>query len=595
MLRVRLLHVLDRLLSGEAAHRAEALGSLDPISRPFVALALDRALSRAAGWTSVEEPMHRYRLAFVAAAGQRPPTVPDDEAAVRHLVDGLRADRPGPPRAWVPSVALLGLVAVVGAAAALAFQDRRLEPLHEELSPTAAAYAQGGRAPPGSEAARRFLSTTLPAYAAAPDDARRAAAEAEGRRALGETLAPALAALLFEAQVVGAPDRPLDGETAEGFLETVAAFNDALGRADLPYFTDVAPGRRGLALRVYEVRRVSLYRSGDRPLRALRLRRMAGSPPSPPALGYTRRQSRAGLVLLERVEDHLVDYILPALAPGARVPLVDPRLRGRAWVRELEEVAAAALRDELEGTIGPAALDLGTLLAERQEVLLTWSRRFGRSGLVIRPPRGYAFEAAAYRGLQGAVPRSEWRALVRVERRLAEDAPRVAYRTLETRLVESVERHELQHRLDFEADVPLPMPPALEARTGPAEVDGREVPRASRARYELSAYVAELARAEVLPKTRLLLLATFLLDRRLWSEAEAEAMVTLFEALAAALHVETQPLVEDRRVMRRRVDRLLRVLLEQDPEALRRGAADAWHALFGRALPPLIPSADPGD
>ncbi len=155
-------------------------------------------------------------------------------------------------------------------------------------------------------------------------------------------------------------------------------------------------------------------------------------------------------------------------------------------------------------------------------------------------------------------------------------------------LASSVERHEVQHRLDALASGPPPMPRELEALVGPLEDAGKEVPLAAAARAELSAYLAELARDPRTPRVGLTLIARFLFDRSMHGAAECYAALVIVQGLAARLGVPGgDALLTGRTVDRRAVATVWLALAALPPERLRAAARAQWEALFGAPLPEL--------
>jgi hypothetical protein len=175
-----------------------------------------------------------------------------------------------------------------------------------------------------------------------------------------------------------------------------------------------------------------------------------------------------------------------------------------------------------------------------------------------------------------------------IEASLHEAPVEAAFDSARERIVRSIERHEVQHRLDYMRSEPLPMPPALERWTGPAEVDGREHRSAARARAEMSAYLAQLARDVSTTKADTTLALRFLLDQKMQGMAESYAALAMIEGLADELAIPIDaPLVEHASIVRERAAKLYLAILDKPPEAIRAAAKRVWEKSFRCELPPL--------
>jgi len=189
--------------------------------------------------------------------------------------------------------------------------------------------------------------------------------------------------------------------------------------------------------------------------------------------------------------------------------------------------------------------------------------------------------------LESRVPSLEWRELQRVVDALEEDVPRRAYALLEGAYLESVERHEVQHRLDYDQE-DRSLPARLEELAGPLEVHDIENTRAKSANAEFSAYLAELARGPEVVKTNLALLSRFLFDRSHWGRAESYSALVIFEAMAHELGVEPESMLEGGSIQRDAVARSYLAMRANPASELSRAAAAAWQGAYGRSLPPLV-------
>ena len=184
------------------------------------------------------------------------------------------------------------------------------------------------------------------------------------------------------------------------------------------------------------------------------------------------------------------------------------------------------------------------------------------------------------------MPAAELSTLAALEAGL--DAPEVqrAFDAVRARVVASITRHEVQHRLDFMRGE-IAMPPALEELVGPAQKDGVERKSAGRARAEMSAYLAELARDELTPGVGLTGIFRFLFDTSLQGSAECHAAVAIAEGLAAELGVAAKPLVVEGGIARDHAADLYIALATKPSTELRGAARRLWQKSFGLPLPEL--------
>lgn len=145
-------------------------------------------------------------------------------------------------------------------------------------------------------------------------------------------------------------------------------------------------------------------------------------------------------------------------------------------------------------------------------------------------------------------------------------------------LVRSVRRHEAQHRLDQERG--LGYPEALAKRIG----EKKHAPFAVRARFELSAYLSQIASDTWTPQLTLANLARHGFRRGQRSE-EAFVAVIVIEGMARRLGVlSLSPLVRRGEIDRDQLATLLMALSTRTTVELRSAAAGLWSELFGEPL-----------
>jgi hypothetical protein len=159
----------------------------------------------------------------------------------------------------------------------------------------------------------------------------------------------------------------------------------------------------------------------------------------------------------------------------------------------------------------------------------------------------------------------------------AADPDKAAARTREL-IYASVRHHEAQHAID--RDRTLAYPAELSTRLGDRKAD----PFAVRSRYELSAYLSQIAADTWLPQLTLwnLLRHGFYKGTR---REESFVAVVVVEALARQLNIQpVGPIVRDGAIDRDRLARLALPLATKSTAELRRAAAAAWGELFGTPL-----------
>lgn len=160
----------------------------------------------------------------------------------------------------------------------------------------------------------------------------------------------------------------------------------------------------------------------------------------------------------------------------------------------------------------------------------------------------------------------------------AEDPARASARCAAL-IVASVRRHEAQHQLDQHHG--LTHPARLSDQLGVA----RSAPLAVRARFELSAYLSQLAADVWTPQLTLWNLARHAFRRGTVHGAEAAVAVVAIEALAAKLHVPVRgSALRGGRIDRDRLAELMVALGGRTTVELRTAAAAAWRELYGAPL-----------
>lgn len=575
-----MLKTLEQLALRRGAEEAssiaaeEALAPFDPILRWLVRRRATRWVQRAEREGLSSDPAHTFRLAALLGAGHAP-EAPEDEQAVlaafRELGEPKATVRRGP---WLSVTAAVLLVGCVAACLGWRFATRPFLPRET--------------------AAGALLGEQLPSYVMAlarADEQRVAtvrASLAEGAtQAVGEEPARALGAVFDSMEAVRKSQEPA---AIDEFRAAVAGLSRALGDAKLPYFVDgeLLPGKEGVQplLLTYYVQSEAVARGPEGPIRVVQLWRLDDLNVAHGYLGFTRPHTPAALVLLDQVEEHLVQITLPAAAPEGRVELVDARTRdkGEPWVAEVEERASQLARAHYAALGEPLASDarrLGARLAERRELVRKWQSTLRGQGLELVVPRSL-FPGVKYEEeLELRVPRVDLRTWESIHDELR--ARLESFERLRDLYVAGLERHEVQHRLDYARGL-MPVPPLLCRLLGhenPLDAPVGSLP--ARARDELSAYLAALAEPGDSPLLELLVLSRFFLDAEQGRTPYTYAAVAVYLALARELGTDIDPLLA-RVLTRERFARLAIPLWQRTPEEIRKAAARAYAKEFGHEL-----------
>jgi len=529
-------------------------------------------------------------------------------------------------RLWVAVLVcvVLGGAGVVWLALRNGSAERHRDASHRPAPPPAGAFASGGVPDSTNPVIRNALAEVLPSWIIALDrlsTASRArdpdaydAAEAEMNAARAQLGGPELRAALgaravelleqvltrAHAAAAAASDPEIERAT-DHLLDAVGSFNDALAAGGHGFFIDgdVIMGdnnRRIVLIYSFTVAHVRLYRSDGRTIRALQLRRLDHLNWSHRLLGFTSPHLREALVLLDQVDELLVSYVLPALAPDATVELldrdsVDPEA---SWQREVSARAGEVIRAEYAtagGVEAEASARLGRLLDARRRLLDAWTDALDRRGISLRTPRTLRIRDLEQltRSLDGVVSDAQLAELAAIEADLDDPAHDAVFAAALDVLVATVERHEVQHRIDAALPSPRPIPAELEGYVGPAK-DRHGKPRklVELARDELSAYSSAMARDARTTGVHLTLISRFLFDRDRWGSAESYAALVIFDGLARELGVEVDgPLVEHGAVARERIARIYLAATAAPPEQVRAAARRLWERLFAAPLSPM--------
>lgn len=412
---------------------------------------------------------------------------------------------------------------------------------------------------------------------------------------LPSSVAPAMRAL-FEAQLAAA----IDPSQSLALHTQTRAVNRAFTEIREPWYLDARIYRDApLLYAFYREREDEAVADGFDPEHVVFLWRVDHLNISKAALGYTHREAAAAMVLYDQIEESLIRFVLPALAEGEKVELVDAASRdpNQAWQEDIETRAARMVRESFASAADHDALvELGQLLAERRAIVKSWNNDLARQNRKLHVPTRLIPEGDYEEELRHLVPTQSRHRWEDVHDTLASTRVMATFEALRDRFAEDVMRHELQHRFDAQrtkgcqAGIPcetLSIPAPIKRRVGPStDVAVALGSLPERVRTETSAYLAEMASGG-LPKMTLLGLLPMVLDREAWGDVYCNTMITLLDVLGAefGLADDAMPLVRGGAVQRASLSSLVVILFSKSDEDLRRAAAHQWHELFGGELP----------
>jgi len=426
----------------------------------------------------------------------------------------------------------------------------------------------------------------------------------ELRDALGPEAAARLAALLDATQALAeASDLP-DGLSAHDarFRAALRDVDAALAAAGQPYFLDgdwIVNRDLDLqvALFVFGVvarHRVDAAATAATPalsVSTVHLERLDTLNWSLDRLGFTRRSMDVAVVLRDRIEEELVTFVGPALVADASMPLFAADERGGAWQDAVARAAGAVVRAHFARVLPDEAehlASLGAALERRRSLFGGWRVVLAHDGYGLRVPGTLALDADLYAELKAALPDYQVEQLEEAQRDLESSAHREVFARMVEVYARSVERHEVQHRLDYARADAFPLPDVVRDALGVASDDALAEPterRLERLAYELSAYTSELARAPGDARLNLALLARNVLHPR-GPALEARVAVLVLDGLAAELGRDDLR-IADRGDVRRRAAAALIALLEVDEVRLAAAAGALWTRWFEAPLPDL--------
>ena len=555
----------------------KAARKYDPLLRGNALARIRRSVSLARTSTGIEDLPHLMRVAYFGIAGVVPESDFADTAAIAEEQSRLQAAQAAPRSGM--RLTLAALVVVLVAVAVAVLLPRFVRPFD-----------------PRTSAAGRVLAEVIPELVVASrqegseevERLRAAVGRRATRRALGDEAVETLDGLVDATlAVTGVPADGQGRSRRDRFASAARDFNAALEQRRLPYFVDsillVDGGTYAPLLLSFYVQREVVVHVGEREIRTLHLWRLDELNVVHGALGFTRPSTPAALVLLDEIETDLVRYVLPALPEGERLQLVDDETdleqlpwvdalgtQGRQWMQRYVSSLPPESRDGLD--------EVGRLLARRRALLAMW-RGYVPS---LHVPRRLIPETDFEQELLRRVPHEQLYEWNELHAELRRGRVLAAFERFRDRYAASVQRHELQHRLDFDRGL-IPVPPIvcdMLRVDNPLGVAPDSLP--GRVRDELAAYLASIAQAPDSPLLDLVLASRPLLDKHsggiYWYAALA-----ILDGMAQNLGIDAHA-ITGRSVRRDEAARLLSAIAARDDAALRKAAVDTYREQFGRDL-----------
>jgi hypothetical protein len=413
--------------------------------------------------------------------------------------------------------------------------------------------------------------------------------------AIGAKAAAALAEVVSAAKEAARGASQLESATQALDLATTRLDN-ALIADRMPYFMDAmvgfetANGRRLVPLYGFSIVASDLFESGEARVRSVRLRRLDRLNWSHVFLGFLRWSRPQAMVLLDQIDEHLVNLVLPSLPDGASMPMrdpddVDPAAEANTSSAEGGKGVRADIA-ALPGVDPGAVRELGEALRTRRALFVKWNERLKDSGRKIKNPPRLALDVAELeREARGLLPRVEIDELRKIQKRLGRGEVERAYETIRDAFSASVERHEVQHRLD--ALRPLPRPVAIDELMPATQTPAGER-RRDKIQMELSGYLSQIARDDLVPHVTFSLFVRFLVDPKLRGLEEAYAAIAAVEALAPELGAtDVGHVFHDHKFDEDRILRAHQYAVAARGPDLSAAARRVWGRLFGVELGPL--------
>jgi hypothetical protein len=298
--------------------------------------------------------------------------------------------------------------------------------------------------------------------------------------------------------------------------------------------------------------------------------------------GYTSPHLGAAFVVVDMIERDVLARVTPALAKDASAPVVDDATRRSQppWASPLEKRAGDVLRAEYP-VYGSAELDaVVTLLTRREALYERFATSLALSNVEMLPPV-HLVERAPLDALEGRALASELREWADINDQLDEKASRRAFGALVDVMARRIDRHEVQHQIDFRRGA-LGIPADVRALLGiPDTLELSPGDDAVRVRDELSAELAALASAGPLGGTCLVLATGSFFDRDDWSTPYAYSGAVLLWAVARELGVGEASPYHDGTIDRAAGAELFAGVAAHRGAEIAQAAARAYARVFG--------------
>ena len=612
---LRFLGNIARGMSPDEA--AAALPSV--ISAIIPRLARKHLVSAAFETEAADDTAHLHRVAYLRAAGT-PAINPNDKDAVGR--DFAQASQRGfetnaGRRFVVGSGLLLSLVACIALAIVfvpdlLASPAAPTDATSNEAPADASLDASGTREATASErhALHLLFSSLLPNFVVAldatgagrprppPMDVRTTRGEVlrEVAQQQPELLEPITNVLDTAVNVVLESGDESIEESDDRWIRNLILFHDRLRDLEIPFYADALltknwrTGRRRVLISTFDVEWSRHFNVAERQIHALGLTRLDNLNFEGTRLGYTRPEIRYALVVNNKLERFLLRNVLPSIHSANHSALVRDyhREADTQWVTDFEQWAHEDLAADVQALLTAKSgtlrglRELAEAASERKLAIRAISGSMPRGRL--REPERYEYDPPPAVELSPQVDRRALQRLRRSQAILEQPHVRGAWNTIQDGFAESIARHEVQHRLDYEDDRLVQVPEVLAAYVGTTESEDRVNRRAERTNAELSAYLSQIVQTPELSRTSMIHILSFCMSRRSWPMVECRAAIALFEALAAQAEFPHAPLITGRRVNRSALASIYGELRAKEPDALRTLVSTTWERLYQAEL-----------
>jgi len=278
-----------------------------------------------------------------------------------------------------------------------------------------------------------------------------------------------------------------------------------------------------------------------------------------------------------------VRWVLPALPAREAMEVVDEEteFKGETWVKDVEVGAANILRRHY-GALDPKMARVGELLARRRALVRKWRASLSGQGLVLVIPDRLVPEQDYAQELEIRITRENLREWDALHEELLSSDLLAAFARFRDAYTLSIERHEVQHRLDYSRGF-SPLPAVLASLLNVEDrLDLPEASPAANARAELSSYLAQLAQGGA-PLLDLVLISRLALSRLTLGEAHSYAAVGALLSVGREFGIDPDAYLA-RGIRRRDVAELMTRIGDRSPTEISHAATKAYVQCFGAPL-----------